>query len=229
MLTKELTGKLSHKASGAEPGIGAEREAETDRVEGDEQDDQAARSPRRWRAPCRTTTRVTPNSRKLQVASSWICCAIGIAGLSPPRNSASAGRSAKRAGATSSAGDEEIVDDAGAGDRADPVPFAGADILRGHRADRGAERHRRHLEIGPQLHDDAEGGGGVDALAVDQPDRRQRRGGDDDHLQAHRQALADDRSAAAPDRAADSAARRRAAAAAGRAGRCRRAGRRGRR
>ena len=30
--------------------------------------------------------------------------------------------------------------------------------------DRGAERHRRHLDIGPQLHGDAEGGGGVDAL-----------------------------------------------------------------
>ena len=75
----------------------------------------------------------------------------------------------------------------------DPVPLPGADILRGHRADRRAERHRRHLDIGPQLHRDAEGRGGVDAFAVDQPDQRQRGHRDDDHLDAHRQALDDDR------------------------------------
>ena len=46
----------------------------------------------------------------------------------------------------------------------DTVPFAGADILGRHRADRGAERHRRHLDIGPQLHGDAECGRRVDAL-----------------------------------------------------------------
>ena len=98
-------------------------------------------------------TIVTPNSRKLQVASSWICAGDRQrrAVAAEEQRRARAGRR-PRAATTSAAGDQQVVDDAGAGDRADPVPLAGADILRGHRAHRGAERHRRHLDIGPQLH-----------------------------------------------------------------------------
>ncbi len=135
---------------------------------------------------------VTPNSRKLHVARIWICWAIGSASLWPPRNSASAGRSATASTTTRTPVMIRFWTIPTRAIRLDPVPAVGADILRGHRARRGGQRHRRHLQVGPQLHRDAERRRGVDPFAVDEADRRQRRGRDDDHLQAHRETLADD-------------------------------------
>ena len=139
------------------------------------------------------STIVTPNRMKFQVATTWMCRAIGSAGLSPPMNSAITERSASVSSTTSApvisksrSMPERVI-------ALDPVPHAGADVLRGHGADRGAERHRRHLDIGPQLHRDAERRRGVDAVAVDDADQRERRQRDDDHLDAHRKALDDDR------------------------------------
>ena len=191
---------------GAEPVIGREDAAEAHRHQADREDDQRRphravrahraeqhhRHPEQQEVPGREQVDVPRDRQRRAVAA---------------HEQASTGRSASVSSDDQHAGDQHGVDDARAGDRADPVPLAGADILRGHRADRRAERHRRHLDIGPQLHRDAEGGGGVDAFAVDQADQRQRRQRDDDHLDAHRQALDDDRLQDRRGRAAGSAAR----------------------
>ena len=96
--------------------------------------------------------------------------ASGTAGLSGPRNSTSSGRSNSSSSAVSTPVISEVDQHAGAGDLVEPVPFPRADELRGHRADRAADRHRRHLDIGEQLHRRAVGGGHQQPLAVDQPD-----------------------------------------------------------
>ena len=157
MLAKELTGKLSHKASAPSQAIGAEREAEPDRHQPDEQDDQRP-DHRAVGAHRAEQHHGHPNSMNLQLARSRMCRAIGSAGLSPPRNSASAGRSASGEQDDQRRGDRRAKTMPARVIALDPVPAAGADILRGHRADRRADRHRRHLDIGPQLHRHAEGG-----------------------------------------------------------------------
>ena len=86
----------------AEPGIGAESEAETDRHQAYRKDDQRPdTAPFARTVPNRTI--VTPNSRKLQVARSWMWRAIGSAGLcgrgtarAPACRPASAARPARR-------------------------------------------------------------------------------------------------------------------------------------
>ena len=57
------------------------------------------------------STMVTPNSRKFQVASSWMCRAIGSAGLSAPRNSAEHGAVGERQQHDQRAGDQQRLDD----------------------------------------------------------------------------------------------------------------------
>src|SRR3546814_2273879 len=65
-------------------------------------------------------------------------------------------------------GHAEVDRHAAVRDRPDAIPAVGADILRHHRADRGADRERGHLDIVPQLQRRAIGGGGDETLAVDQ-------------------------------------------------------------
>src|SRR3546814_6589834 len=48
-------------------------------------------------------------------------------------------------------GHAEVDRHAAVRDRPDAIPAVGADILRHHRADRGADRERGHLDIVPQL------------------------------------------------------------------------------
>ena len=78
-------------------------------------------------------------------------------------------------------------------DLANPVPFARADILRRHRANRSTDRDGGHLRIAPKLVHHAKGRRRVDTLAVHQTQHRQRRSRHDDHRQPHRHAHFDDR------------------------------------
>ena len=91
------------------------------------------------------------------------------------------------------AGQEHAVEHAHPGDARHAIPFARADVLRGHGRHSHGHGEGGHLDVVPDLHGGAEGCGRVHAEAIDERDHEYRAQGDDQHLRAHRHALLDER------------------------------------
>jgi hypothetical protein len=176
----------------AEPLVGGEDEAEADGKEPDAKDDQR-RPHRPVRADgCEQHHRhpeqdEVPGRDHVDVAGNRKCRAVAA---HEQRHHRPVGDRHQR---HERGGDDDRIENPRPRDRADPVPQTGANVLRDHRAHRRAERHRRHLHIGPQLQRHAECRRGVDSVAVDEADQGERRDRDDDHLDSHREPLDDDR------------------------------------
>src|SRR5438067_7667573 len=96
------------------------------------------------------------------------------------------------------AGEQHAVEDADVRGARDAVPLARAHVLRRHGREPHGDREGGHLDVVPDLQRRAEGGGRIDAEAVDERDHEHAAQGKHQHLGAHRQALSHERRHHAP-------------------------------